>query len=282
MTKTLFNLGDLSLNELFNLGFDALDPILSFFNEQPDLFKLWLAGVKILTPLLLYSSIIRIYNKTVPKLNPEIVSEQEKLLVQKERLTFMLFAAPLLVFLLLGLELAFSRNLTNPNIEGSINFESNSDISSLSKNKEPDSLSLLGFIRKQKLKWKWLFFFFILGILLKTINLNKFSLLNLISYLEGLLFNVYYIKWYILIMLIISLILVLWYIFILAMIYLFKQNKLKKSILLPSLLLNTMEDLESDSTNKGEYLKILVKYYLLHLYIYTFCILLLAFLYFLN
>ena len=281
--KIFGDLGDITLNELANKTSNFVAPLVEFVQNHPNLTGVLQIGGTVLTPMLIYRGIINMYNKTVPSyssypVNPSVIDIKS---VRRERLIFLLIAAPMLTFSL------YHMNKSYFNAKLNLDVNINSDNSSLESNtSNPENsggpvLSSLLFFSNKNFRWKWLFIFLSLifiGILFKFkfINLETVNNLNILNYL-GIPSSL--LKEISVIFLVILFIFILRYIIIIYIIYLHSKNKVSTSIFMPSFISNWINNYKNYGKYDKESLKKVINFYYMHMYIYTFIFFIYLFIY---
>ena len=262
-TRPLGSVGDVTLNQLVTNFWDNVSLMLDFFKSQPNLVNIGGAALKIITPLLIYKSVMGIFNRVLPMPNPALVSEANYRQARKERLFFMLVPGPMLTYALINMvNLPLSSLSTSERViaEGSENLLSN-----FKETKNFSFVSILGLKGNKKFNWKWLVGFFVILLIVSVFNFYNIKIIDIIyETINSPVFG----KYLILVFIITNVIFILRYIFILLLIYFISKNKITKSIFLPSFLNKTYDNLESIS--KSQNLNIMINFYYRLMFIYMF------------
>ena len=262
--KPLGSAGDVTLNQLLSSFFEKISPLIEYVKEHPNIINISEVAFRIITPLLVYRSIMGVYNKVLPIPNPTTVSSEVYLRTRRERLFFMIVPAPMLTAFLMDRVLP---SLDSQQSKTKQILDKGSEIlmSNLNDKKDLSFVSILGFKGSKKFNWKWLIIFLILFLIVITLKIYDIDIINIIF---NIIKNPIVRKYLILTFIVFNFIFIFRYIFFIFMIYLISKNKITKSVFLPSFLEKSFDEL--DSIIKSNNLKFMIDFYYRLMYIYTF------------
>jgi hypothetical protein len=249
ITQVLGEFGTKTLNDIVEQGIDNFTPVIEFLQNNSDIISI---GGSVLTPLLIYKGITHMYSKTestdlerIKIFSKEIYTKELKLFYQR-KFFFYSFVAPVMTSLFYQMYQINSKPLINIEIE-------------LPSTSQSSSFFLL-LINKFK-KWPILTILAIVFIL-KFLGLNVekwFSYLN----------NPVFLKWTMLICIVISFLLVLDGILSIILFILFTKGKIKVPNLLPSYFYDRLKLLESLSQSPEEAWRFTLDFELKNLLMYV-------------
>lgn len=271
-SKPFGEVGDITLNELALKTWEVINPVVDYCKAHPELIKLINVGgdiaLRIITPLLVYRSVMRIYNKVNPILNPASVHSDVYLQIRRERLIFSLVGAPLLTGGLINMVIP---PLSSISRSGRVIAEGSDKLfSNLEENKNLSFLSILGFKGNKNFNWKWIWVLGFLVLFIIVFIFKYYYNIDIMDITYNTIKSPIFGKYLILVFIIINVLLILRYIFKITLIYLIKQNKITKSVFLPYFL-NKIYDVH-ESLSKSKDLNLLINFYyrLMFMYIFLF------------
>lgn len=265
--KPLGNAGDTTINELLVNFYEKIEPIIEYAKEHPELTNIFISAgnisLRVLTPLLVYRSVVRIFNKTLPIPNINSLNQENYLKARNERFVILTVAAPLVTAALINSVLPPLSSLSKQSKTEALIEEVSDQLKDKSEiKKELSLMSILSFKGNKKFNWKkllsFLFLFFTL-VILKSYNID------ILDYIYTLIQNPTFGKYLFLVFIFITLILILRYLLIILLIYLINKNKINKSIFLPSFFNKMYNSYEKVSRSKD--LEYMLAFYYKCLYI---------------